>query len=95
MSFIQISAYISLLMIIMSIIISMYRLAKGPTLEDRVISLDFVTTAGIALIASFSIITARKIFIDVAIIIALLAFLGTVAFAYYLERRSLRDGKNS
>lgn len=80
--------YFSLPVIAVSILLIFIRLLKGPHISDRIVSLDLLSTVAIGLIALYSIKTGIREFIDVAIILALLAFLATVAFAYYLERRN-------
>jgi len=70
-----------------------YRLWRGPSLPDRVVALDLLTTLGIGVIAFVAIFTDKPAFLDVSTVMALTAFLGTVAFAYYVEQRSLpKDG---
>jgi multicomponent Na+:H+ antiporter subunit F len=64
------------------------RFLKGPSIVDRVIALDLLITTGIGIIAVYSIITDQPTFLDIAMILALIAFLGTVAFSYYLEKRN-------
>ena len=88
MSFFELSLYISLGLIALSLLISFIRLALGPSLPDRVVALDLIASLGIAFIAVYSIITGQMLVLDVGLIIGLLAFLGTVAFARYIERRS-------
>lgn len=63
------------------------RLLYGPSLPDRVIALDLLVAVTIGVIGVFSILYGKVIFIDVTVILALLAFLGTVAFAYYYEKK--------
>ena len=63
------------------------RLLKGPHLPDRVISLDLISVLAMGFIVTYAGRFNQPNFVDVAIIIALITFLGTVAFAYYLERR--------
>ncbi len=64
-----------------------FRFIKGPYTIDRVVSLDFMINIGISIIAIYCMITDESSFLDVAMILALIAFLGTVAFSYYLEQR--------
>lgn len=71
-----------------SILLVFLRLLKGPTIEDRIVAFDLLTTIGIAFLSVYAIKTESITILDVGIILALLAFLGTVAFAYYLERRT-------
>lgn len=63
------------------------RFLKGPETVDRVIALDLIITIGIGLISIYSLITEEYAFLDEAMILALIAFLGTVAFSFYLEKR--------
>ncbi|VAW31809.1 Na(+) H(+) antiporter subunit F [hydrothermal vent metagenome] len=67
-------------------IFTFIRLAQGPTLPGRAMALDLMTTIGIGMITVYAILTQQPVILDVAIVLALLAFLGTVAFAYYVER---------
>jgi multicomponent Na+:H+ antiporter subunit F len=74
-------------MLALAVVIAFIRLMRGPTLPDRVVALDLMTTLGIGVIAAYAIGTDEAIFLDVASIVALISFLGTIAFAYYVERR--------
>ncbi len=69
-----------------SLLMMFYRFIKGPTIYDRVISVDLLISSGIAVIASYSIMTEQHTFLDIAMILALIAFLGTVAYSYYLNK---------
>jgi multicomponent Na+:H+ antiporter subunit F len=69
-----------------SVILVFVRFIKGPTISDRVIALDLLITIGIGIIAVYSIISNQPTFLDIAMILALIAFLSTVAFSYYLEK---------
>jgi multicomponent Na+:H+ antiporter subunit F len=70
-----------------SVILVFVRFLKGPSIVDRVIALDLLITIGIGIITVYSIITNQSTFLDIAMILALIAFLGTIAFSYYLEKR--------
>lgn len=87
MSFIEWSVHISVIIIGLSILVIFLRLVIGPSIEDRIVALDLLSANAIAFIAVYSIQKNTTTFLDVGIIVALLAFLGTVAFAYYLGRR--------
>lgn len=63
------------------------RLVRGPYLPDRVIALDLISILAMGFIVAYSVRFNQPNFLDVAIILAMISFLGTVAFAYYLERR--------
>ncbi len=62
------------------------RLLRGPSLADRVVALDLLGVFAAAGICIYAMQSDRPGLIAVAIIIALVAFLGTVAFAHYLQR---------
>jgi len=66
------------------------RLVRGPSLPDRVVALDFITAVAVAAAGVWAIITSNPVFLDVAMVLALISFVGTVAFARYLERRGRR-----
>ena len=72
--------------LMLAILLTLIRLIKGPTLSDRVVALDLMTTLGIGVIAAYAIAYNEPIFLDVALIVALVSFLGTIAFAYYVEK---------
>ncbi len=78
--------YIVAPIIAVSLLIIFLRFLKGPEMYDRVISTDLIITSGIGLIAVFSIYYNDSIFLDVATILAVVAFLSTIAFAYYLDQ---------
>ena len=88
MSFLEIAVNISIIMIGISLILIFVRLAIGPTIEDRIVALDLLAANAIGFVSVYAIQNKTTTFLDVGIIVALLAFLGTVAFAYYLERRT-------
>jgi multicomponent Na+:H+ antiporter subunit F len=66
---------------------SLVRLIRGPSLPDRVVALDLLATLTIGITAAYAVATGLTAYLDVAVILALVAFLGTVAFAYYLSWR--------
>lgn len=79
---------IILAMLAVALITAFIRLARGPHLPDRVVALDLISVIVMAFICVYAVRFNQPNFLDVAIVLALLTFLGTVAFAYYLERRT-------
>lgn len=63
------------------------RVVRGPSLPDRVVALDLMATFIIAISAVYSVTSNQPSYLDAAVVLALITFLGTVAFAYYLHRR--------
>lgn len=83
--------YIILPILSVSMLMIFIRFLIGPTLSDKVVSIDLIITTGIGIIAVYSIYTNQPTFLDIAMTLALIAFLGTVAFSYYLEKRKKND----
>lgn len=75
-------------MLMVAMILTFIRLVRGPTLPDRVVALDLFAVLSTAFLTIYAIDTGQQVFLDVAIVLALIAFLGTVAFALYIERRA-------
>ena len=65
-------------------LLAMVRLFKGPTAADRVVALDAINTLVVAAMIVLAVVFRQFIFVDVAIIYALLAFVGTLYIAKYL-----------
>jgi multicomponent Na+:H+ antiporter subunit F len=63
------------------------RLVRGPSLPDRVVALDLIGVIAVGVIAAYDILTEQPVLLDAATVVALVSFLGTVAFAHYVERR--------
>jgi multicomponent Na+:H+ antiporter subunit F len=61
---------------------------RGPSLSDRVVGLHLIAVLAVGLIAMVALDSNQPVILDAAIVLALVAFLGTVAFARYLERRA-------
>ena len=79
--------FITLSILSLAFLLAFIRLVKGPSLADRVVSFDLMATIGIAFIAMYAIATDQGVFLDVATVVALMAFLATIAFAYYMRRK--------
>ena len=87
MNIINLAIYFIIPALSIAMILAFIRVLRGPSLPDRVVALDLLATVGVGIIAAYAIAANQPVFLDVAVVLALLAFLGTVAFAYYLERR--------
>jgi multicomponent Na+:H+ antiporter subunit F len=73
-------------LLVVGIALATFRLVRGPGLANRVVALDVIAVLGAALTASFAIQFHQRVFLDVTIILALVSFVGTVAFALHVER---------
>ncbi|MBN1348082.1 Na(+)/H(+) antiporter subunit F [candidate division KSB1 bacterium] len=83
----------ALIMISFSFAISLYRVIAGPTNIDRAVALDNMSSNVVAFIIIFSIKYATRHFIDAMMVIAILSFIGTIAFAKYLATGRIIDKK--
>ncbi|WP_373496747.1 cation:proton antiporter [Aquiflexum sp.] len=83
--------YILIPILGLSLILVFIRFLKGPSIGDRVISLDMLILISIGIIAVYSMQNDQSTFLDIAMLFALIAFLGTVAFAYFMEQREKKD----
>jgi multicomponent Na+:H+ antiporter subunit F len=81
---------ITLSILAIAMFLAFSRLVRGPSLPDRVVALDLMVMLIVGIITVYDIATANAIFLDVAIVLALLSFLGTVAFARYIEKGATR-----
>ncbi len=75
-------------MLIIAMALTFVRLLRGPSLPDRVVALDLFAVISTGFLTIYAIDTDQQVFLDVAIVLALITFLGTVAFAQYIERRA-------
>lgn len=80
-------AYFVLAVLSAAIVLAVVRLLRGPSLADRVIALDLISTLAVGLIAAATVISGEPLLLRAAVVLALITFLGTVALARYLERR--------
>jgi multicomponent Na+:H+ antiporter subunit F len=62
------------------------RLVKGPSLPDRVIALDLIGVLMVCLLVVTASATQQQALLDVAMVVALVSFVGTVAYARFIER---------
>ncbi|MCK6531319.1 monovalent cation/H+ antiporter complex subunit F [Myxococcota bacterium] len=72
--------------------LAMIRLLRGPTDADRVVAFDLLSACGIAACALAAAITGRVLYLDVALGVAVVAFVGTLAWARAVEKRGGRRG---
>ncbi len=67
--------------------LALLRFVLGPTRLDRVVAFDVLTVISITFIVFAALIEGRSVYLDVALVYALLSFLGVIAIARYFEDR--------
>lgn len=79
------------LMLSIALLLSFVRLARGPSLPDRVVALELIASVVAGMAGVHAIDTGVASFLDIAIVLALTAFLAAIGFARFLERGGARD----
>lgn len=82
----DIVSQITLVILGLAVIVAVVRLMKGPTLPDRIVAMDLIGILAVGVIVVLAAWTGVRATLDAAIVIALISFLGTVAYATYVER---------
>jgi multicomponent Na+:H+ antiporter subunit F len=78
---------IAMALLLAALFIGFIRLAKGPGVAERVAAFDLIALTILAFILLYSVHDRNAIYIDITIIIALVAFIGTVAVSSYLKQK--------
>lgn len=68
---------------------SLYRAYAGPSAADRVVAINVLTTKIAMLIVLLSMVTEQEIFVDVALIYAMMGFIATICVSKYIEKGKL------
>jgi multicomponent Na+:H+ antiporter subunit F len=71
--------------IIFAIMITLYRLIKGPTIYDRVLAANAIGTMAVVLLVLIGFAYSRPHFLDLAVVYTLINFIATIAFLKYRE----------
>ena len=76
----------ALFLLSLSVLIAIYRLFKGPSMPDRVMALDSVGIHLISSVAILSVLFRTHAYLDIILLLGILSFIGTIAFARFIER---------
>ncbi|MGM0770253.1 MAG: cation:proton antiporter [Halobacteriota archaeon] len=76
---------IALTFMAIAIIPCIYRIIKGPTIPDRVIAVDAMTIVMVAMLGIYSYIQESVFFMDVALVLSIISFVGTITISKYLD----------
>lgn len=93
----DLAATLTLAVLCLAFLITVWRVIRGPTLPDRVVALDMLVVVAIGFIGAIGIKTGFTLYIDIALALGLVGFLATVAFARFIlslqGKLQLRDEK--
>ena len=82
---------ITFAILFLAMILTFIRLIIGPTMPDRVVALELIPSILVSIIGVYAIYHDTSSFIDVSIVVALVAFLAAIGFSRFLERGGPRD----
>ncbi|AVK85798.1 Na(+)/H(+) antiporter subunit F1 [Lysinibacillus pakistanensis] len=85
----------AIVVICLSMVAVIYRMVKGPSASDRVVALDSLGVSLISLIGLFSILVETSFFLEIILLLAILSFIGTVAFSKFIEKGDIIKRDNS
>lgn len=86
--FLRLAIGIGFVLLSLSGIATLFRLVRGPTLHDRIVALDVLSAIVVGIVGLVAIEGEESALVDVALVVALVAFLGTVAFSIFLEAQN-------
>ena len=86
---IQIAIVIALSVVGLAMLLSLWRLLRGPTAPDRILALDTLYVNGVAQLILFGMYLDTELYFEAALIIAMLGFFGTVVLSKYVIRRDI------
>ncbi|MEA1953700.1 MAG: monovalent cation/H+ antiporter complex subunit F [Campylobacterota bacterium] len=75
-----------MLLILLSMLITLYRFLKGPSLSDRVVAFDVLNIIGVSLLVLLALHYQRSLYLDIALVFGLIGFLGSTIFGRYIEK---------
>jgi multisubunit Na+/H+ antiporter MnhF subunit len=76
---------LALVIMTLSLLPCLYRIVVGPTIADRVVGLDALTLVIVVILGAYSYVQESPFFLDAALVMAIIGFIGTIAIARYLE----------
>ena len=77
---------VALTLAALGVLLTAFRLFRGPTAADRAVALDVLTLIFTPVMVGYAVLSGRAVYLDVALVYALLSFLGVIALARYLDR---------
>ena len=84
---IELATDIALSALGLAVLLLLIRIARGPTVADRILGLDALTVLGAAILGVFAVRTGAYLYADLAVVLVLVGFVATIAFARYLLSR--------
>lgn len=80
--------YIAFAFLMVSMILTLIRLLKGPSVNDRIAAMDLISSIIMGIILVYALLIQNAIYFDVPVIISLFSFIGTIAVSTYLKQKN-------
>lgn len=84
----QIAVIIAFGFLLLALVLAVIRLIQGPEPANMIVALDLIASIAMGYILIYTLFVDKAIYFDVAIIISLISFMGTVAISIYLKQKS-------
>ena len=79
------------LLLSVSLLLSFVRLAKGPSLPDRVVAMELIASIVAGMVGVHAIDTGVSAYLDIAIVLSITAFLAAIGFARFIQIKGIHD----
>ncbi len=80
--------YIAFAFLITAMIITLIRLLKGPSVNDRIAAMDLIASIIMGVILVYAVLINNAMYFDIPLIISLISFIGTIAVSTYLKQKN-------
>jgi len=81
----DIAVIIGFVFMMLAFLLALIRLIKGPSMYDRIAAMDLMASITLGFILLYSVMIQNGLYIDIAVVISLISFIGTVAISTYLK----------
>ena len=76
---------------VLALLLTAWRLARGPDLPDRILALDTLYVNALALLVALGLLWNTRVYFEVAMLIGLLGFIGTVVLVKFIARGDITE----
>ncbi|PZD96155.1 Na(+)/H(+) antiporter subunit F1 [Paenibacillus sambharensis] len=91
----QVMLLIALIILSFSVLTGLVRVLLGPSMPDRIIALDTIGINLIGIVAILSVMQRTQTYLEIILLIGIVAFLGTIAFSKYIEKGAVIEHERS
>lgn len=83
----QITLYAVFGILLLALCLTFFRLIKGPVTSDRIVAMDLIASITTGLILVYAVLIDNALYFDIAIIISLISFIGTIGISIYIKQK--------